>query len=326
MRVTMRDVAKQAGVSIKTVSRVVNDQGEISPRTREKVLAVIQKLGYRPNLAARSLVTQKSGTVGLVVGDITNPFFTEVARGVQDAAQAKNYHIFLCNSDNNAQQEDQILNTLSAQGADGIIVFPIAGNEEQLKRFADTYRTIVAINHVIEHPNISQVMADNIRGAKLVVDYLVDRGHTEIGMLTATQGARRVQGFRAAMAAQGLAIIDDRIALSLSTIQGGEEAARQLLTRHPSISAIFAYNDLIALGAIRSCQALGRSVPADCAVVGFDNTLLATIGCPTLTTVHTDKYELGHQAFTQLSTKLDNPDQPSSEIRLDVNLVVRESA
>ena len=157
MPVTMREVAQQAGVSIKTVSRVVNEQGEISEDTRQRVLAVINRLGYRPNMVARGLVTQRTYTVGLVVADITNPFFPEVARGVQDVARTRDYNIFLCNSDENQQEELHTLHSLAAQGVDGIIIFPCYETKNNLTIFADQYRPIVTVNHLYEHPNIGMV-------------------------------------------------------------------------------------------------------------------------------------------------------------------------
>jgi LacI family transcriptional regulator len=179
----MRDVARRADVSIKTVSRVVNDQGEISEDTRQRVMAVINELGYRPNMVARGLVTQRTFTVGLVVADITNPFFPEVARGVQDVARTRDYNVFLCNSDENQQEELRTLHSLAAQGVDGIIIFPCYETGNNLNTFAEEYRPIVAINHLQEHPNIGTILTENYQGARLAVDYLVSQGHREIAML-----------------------------------------------------------------------------------------------------------------------------------------------
>jgi LacI family transcriptional regulator len=261
-----------------------------------------------------------------VIGDVTNPLFSEVARGVQDAAQAKGYNEILCNSDSQPQQEQRILETLSAQGADGIIIFPAAANEQWLASFAGHHHPIVAINHPIAHPNISLVIVNHYRGTQLAVNYLVDNGHTEIGMLTGSQQGQRVQGFRETLAARGLPVVEDRIVISPPQIADGHKVARQLLTQHPEITAIFTYNDLLAVGAIRACQELGRSVPADCAIIGFDDILLASLVTPTLTTIRTDKYDLGQQAFRQLLVMLDNPNTTFPPVQLEVDLIIRESA
>jgi LacI family transcriptional regulator len=326
----MRDVARQAEVSIKTVSRVVNDQGEISAETRQRVLAIINELGYRPNMIARGLVTQRTYTVGLVVTNITNPFFPEVARGVQDVARARDYNIFLCNSDENQQEELRTLHSLAAQGVDGIIIFPCYETHNNLRIFAEQYRPIVTVNHLYEHPNISMIQTENERGAKLAVDYLVGRGHCEIAMLagleTSPQRSRRVCGFLAALAAHGLPVGDGRILPGAPTLEGGYENARRLLTQNPEVTAIFAYNDLLALGAIKACKELGRRIPADCAIIGFDDIQLASLVTPSLTTVRLDKYLMGQQAMTRLLEMLDQPESVFPPINLDVELVIRESA
>ncbi len=330
MSVTMRDVAQKAGVSIKTVSRVVNDQGEISETTRRRVLTVIDEMGYRPNLIARGLVTQRTHTVGLVVADITNPFFPEVARGVQDVARAQDYNIFLCNSDENQQEELRTLHSLTGQGVDGIIVFPCFQTKNNINNFAEQYRPIIAVNHLNGHPNIGQILTKNNKGAKLAVDYLVGQGHRQIRMLagleTSPQQVRRVSGFLKAMAAHGLPVLEQQILAGAPTWESGYETALRLLTQEPQVTAIFAYNDLMALGAMKACKKLGRRIPADCAIIGFDDIQLASLVTPPLTTIRLDKYLLGQQAMTRLLEMLDKPESVFPPINLDVELVVRESA
>jgi len=330
--VTMRDVARQAGVSIKTVSRVVNNQAEISAETRQRVLAVIDELSYRPNKLAQGLVTQRTFAVGLVVGDITNPFFPEVARGVLDAAQTENYNVFLCNTDGNVQQELRTLESLAAHAVDGIIVYPSYDSENNLIAIAKAFHPVVVINYTFDYPGVSNLMVDHRRGARLAVDYLAGKGHSRIGMLTGVQQPslgrmRRIQGFREGLAAHDLLINDSWIMPSHGpTFESGYESARQLLSQHPEITAIFAYNDLLALGAIRACHDLGRRIPTDCAIVGFDDIQWAASASPSLTTIRINKYELGQQAMTRLLAMLVDPDDIFPTIYLDVELIERESA
>ncbi|MCB0196696.1 MAG: LacI family DNA-binding transcriptional regulator [Anaerolineae bacterium] len=325
MPVTMRDVAKEAGVSIKTVSRVVNNQGEITDSTRERVLAVIERLGYRPNLIARGLVTQRTYTIGLNIQDITNPFFPEVARGVQDMARAHNYNVFLCNSDDDPQEEIRTLQTLADQSVDGIISFP--NRQSTVRLFAEENRPFVLINSDMKHPHVSQVMTNNFQGAKLAVDHLATKGHTEIGMITGQylQESQRVLGFEAGLKAHGLTITPSRFLSGMPKFERGIEATHQLLTEHPEISAIFTFNDLLAAGAIQACKKLGRRVPDDCAIIGFDDTQLASLIDPPLTSVRLPKYEIGQVAMQRLLEMLEHPDQDFPPIHLDVELIVRES-
>ena len=322
----MEDVARIAGVSRQTVSRVINGKGEISPVTRKRIMEVIQNLGYSPNRAAQGLAMQRTHTAGFVIPDITNPFFPEVAKGIQDLAQDRDYNIIMCNTGEDPEEATRILYSLVAQAVDGIIIF---SSDEFLIRFAEKFRPIVAINYPSEHSNISILSVDNYRGAQLAVDHLVAQGHTNIGMVTGDyQGLdeiRRVKGFREALMKHGLPIVDNWVVPVPPTLVDGREAARQLLIDHPQITAIFAYNDLLAIGSIRACSDLGRRVPADCAIIGFDDIQLADIVTPALTSVRVDKYALGQQAMARLFEMIESPEKEFSRIEIDVELVIRES-
>jgi LacI family transcriptional regulator len=329
-RITIEDVALAAGVSRQTVSRAMNSKGEISPDTLQRVMHAVEVLGYRPSGVARGLATRHTRTIGLVVPDITNPFFPEVARGVQDIARSQDYSVFLCNTDESPQEELQALNSLAAQPVDGIILCGSRINEDDLGAFADRYRPLVMLNRSLQRPGVSSILVDNHQGAKLVVNYLADHGHTAIGMLagpvTSPSSTQRVEGFCQAMAARNLPTFEDSILFGPPTIEGGHEAARLLLTRHPQVTALFAYNDLSALGAIQACRDLGRLVPAECAIIGFDDVRLAAMVSPALTSVRVDKYYLGQQAMIRLLAMFDEPEAVFPPVQVDVQLVVRESA
>ena len=333
MAVTMRDVAQQAGVSIKTVSRVVNDQGEISEATRERVLAVIQELGYRPSKVARALVTQKTHTIALVVGDITyNPFFPEVARGVLDAAQTQGYNVFLCNVDEDRDRELEILHSLADHAVDGIIIYPTLDSQDNLRIFANYYHPLVSINKCIEHPGVGSVMLQTCKGAKLAVDYLVSKGYSKIGMIVGVSPldlVKRVQGFREAMSMHKLEIAEGMIVQAANpTYEAGHEAMQKMLREQAELEAVFAYNDLLAMGAIQACREAGLRVPDDIAIVGFDDIEWAAKTTPPLTTVRVDKYYLGQVATQQLFAMFDNGEgaPPPPPAYVDVELIVRESA
>lgn len=329
-RVTIEDVARAAGVSRQTVSRAINAKGEISPPTYQRVMEAVQALDYRPSGVARGLATRRTRTIGLVVPDITNPFFPEIARGVQDVARREGYSVFLCNTDESPDEELQVLQSLASQPVDGIILFGSRISDADLLAFVDLYRPLVVLNRFLEHPGISLILVDNQRGARLAVDLLARRGHTAIGMLagpvTSPSSTQRVEGFRQAMAAHGLPTPEDWILPGPPTIEGGYETARQILTQHPQVTAFFAYNDLSALGAVQASRDLGRHVPDECAVIGCDDIRLAAMVSPALTSVRVDKYYLGQQAMLRLLAMLDRPDEAFPAIRVDVELVVRESA
>ena len=327
--ITMNDVAEAAGVSRQTVSRVINNKGEISPATRQHVMDVIQKLGYRPNRAARGLVMQRTNTVGLIIPDITNPFFSEVARGVQDLARTKDYNVFMGSTDEEPKETVRTLQSLAAQAVDGIIIFSHPLSNEDLESFVNSFRPIVTINLPFKHSSVSMITVDNYQGAKLAVNHLVEQGHTAIAMLTGNsasfQKIRRVNGYHDALAAHSLPVNQDWIIPCIPDMVNGHKAARQLLANNPEITAIFAYNDLLALGALRACHELGRRVPQNCAVIGFDDVQLASMVTPSLTTIHYDKYDVGQKAMSRLFEMIENPEGDFPPIKINVDLIVRES-
>ncbi len=330
MPAKLRDVALRAGVSIKTVSRVVNHQGELSEPTRQRVLTAIADLGYRPSKVARALVTRRTDTIGLMLGDITNPFFPEVARGVLDTAEPLGYNVFLCNSDGEQQREVRILESLLDHGVDGMILFPSFEIEHTLAGLVGPHQPAVVVNRPFDCPGVSAVMMKARQGAMLAVGHLIARGHTAIAMLAGhsagVERLQRVQGYRETLVEHGLPVVDEWIIPGPPIQSRGRESALALLSRYPQITAIFAYNDLLALGAIEACRVLGRRVPQDCAIVGFDDIPLADVVSPALTTIRVNKYDLGRQAMNRLLQMLAHPGQALSPLWMDVELIVRTSA
>jgi DNA-binding LacI/PurR family transcriptional regulator len=328
-RKTIRDVAALAGVSHQTVSRVINNSKRVAPQTREQVEAAIRELGYHPNRLAQSLVTQKTRTIGLVVADITNPFFFEVARGVQDTALEQGYNVFVCNTDDNPTGEKNILNLLAAQEVDGVILSTSSSSNEELHAFAENYKPFVIINREIEHPKASIVNVDIYKGAQLAIEHLISRGHTCIGMLSheghLPDEMRRVCGYRETLQKHGIEPQEEWLVLVPPNLMGGYQATQKLLTQHPEISAIFTYNDLMAIGALRSCYDMGMEIPTDCAIIGFDNIKFAQMQRPSLSSIRYDKYTVGKKAMLRLLEIIEQPDKVYQPIRMDVELVVRES-
>lgn len=297
-------------------------------------MQVVRELGYRPNRMAQAMNTQRSHMVGLVIPDITNPFFPEVARGVQDAAFEADYNVFLCNSNEAATSqisfmrnvEMSVYQSLVAQGVDGIVTFPQIDDAE-LRRFADSFRPIVLINRHLEHPNVDSMQADLSYGAQLATNHLIKSGHTRIGMVTnvlTSEDARRTRGFINTMQENHLPV--DRIIAGEPTLAGGYQAVQQLLTDFPDTTALFTYNDMVGLGAIRACNDLGLDVPSDVSIIGFDDIELSSMYTPALSTVRINKYEMGRRALRRLVHLIDNPGSPLPQETIPVKLILRESS
>jgi len=216
---------------------------------------------------------------------------------------------------------------LASLGVDGIITFAANIEEADLLRFAKQYHPLVVINRFIEHPHINLLMVDNERGACLAVEHFVTSGHRHIGMLASKKSplphTRRVRGFKRCLAAHHLP--EGAIVGQKPTIEGGFEATLALFEALPQITAVFAYNDLMAIGAMRACRALGKRIPEDIAIIGFDDIHLAAVVTPTLSSVRVDKYAIGQMAMARIFAMLTNPDEIFTPISLDVMLVLRES-
>jgi LacI family transcriptional regulator len=328
-RVTIEDVAREAGVSRQTVSRAINAKGEISPETRDRVLQAVEALGYRPSSLARGLATRRSLNIGLVVPDITNPFFPEIARGVEDVGRAVGYSVFLCNTDENPEQETEVLISLASQPVDGIVLCGSRTSNEQLADFVDTYQPLVLMNRQFEHPNVGLVLVNNAKGIGLAVDHLVAHGHSCVGLLAgparSPSSEQRVVSYEDRIREHGLCSLGCRIVRGAPTLEGGYEAAEELFRAAPDVTGIVCYNDLVALGAVKWCRDQGRRVPDDCAIIGFDDIRLASLVHPALTSIRVDKYGLGRVAMERLLEMFADPDTVCSPVVLDVELVVRES-
>jgi LacI family transcriptional regulator len=330
-RVTMADVAREAGVSTMTVSRVVNEKGEISAATRQRVLAVIEQLGYRPSAIARGLATQRTGTLGLVVPDISNPFFSDLARGAEDQAYAEGYNIFLCNTKEDPQREVSTLESLAEKRVDGLIVCSSRLEDGQLCAALRHHPTVVLVNRrLADYGGVGIVCVDDASGGELATRHLLQSGHRALGMLAgppaSQSGHLRVQGYKATLDGAGLSCREDWVRPCSSNVDGGRKVARELLLESPEITALFCYNDLVAVGALQACGELGRHVPEDVAIVGFDDIFLAALVTPSLTTCRIPRYDLGVMAMEVLLNWIGDCSDGCGDIVLQPELVVRASA
>ncbi len=334
-RVTIADVAREAGVSRQTVSRVINNKGEISPATLSHVRDVIERLGYRPSSIARGLATRKTLTIGLVVPDIANPFFAEIARGAGDVAHEAGYSLLLCTTAEDQAREADVLRALEDQSVDGIILCSSRLAEPDLLAAIARQRAVVLVNRKLEGCQ-GGVWVDDARGARLAVEHLLRAGRRTIGCLAGPypishSSRERARGYAGALAAAGgdpdLSRLDEGLRLPcVPDSAGGRAAARALLLARPDIDALFCHNDLIAVGALQACAQLGRRVPQDVAVVGSDDILLAGLVNPALTTLRVDKQAIGAAAMHLLLDQISGCLADCEGVVFQPELIVRASA
>jgi LacI family transcriptional regulator len=302
---TALDVAKRAGVSPITVSRVINNSGYISSATRERVEIAIKEIGYVPNTLARSLRSKRTNTLALVVTDITNPYFTSMARGVEDVAEASNYTVIYCNTDESETKEEKYANILAQRQVDGVLLVPVRGNAKTIKFLESNDISVVVLDRRISGVNTDFVRTDSIDGANRLTKLLIDLGHERIAVITGPKtvstAVDRVTGYRKALVKAGLAE-NEMVYYGPFTRQGGYEFTKQAMLQLPSPTAIFAANNFILLGVVNALRELRLNVPEDVSVVGFDDFPESSLVKLIITAIVQPAYEMGRLA-TELLLK-----------------------
>ncbi len=332
MAAGMKDVASLAGVAVGTVSNVLNHPDLVRPLTRARVEAAMEELGFIPNGSARQLRAGRSRCLGLVVLDVTNPFFTEVARGVEDYAQAAGYAVILCNSDEAHDKERRYLRVLEEQRVHGILITPVHGRSPELRRIRDRGTPVVLLDRPGSHAQCS-VAVDDRRGGEIAVTYLLGLGHRNIALVNGPTAIRQCADRRwGAYRAVEQAGLDPAAVLTEVTVpamnpRGGAAAADDLLRDVRTITAVFCANDMLALGLLRGLSQAGVNVPGDIAVVGYDDIEFAADAAVPLTSVRQPKYQLGRAAAELLLDEADHPaEHEHRRIVFTPELVVRASS
>ena len=330
MSVTIRDVARAAGVSTATAARALGGYGHASPAARRKVSESARQLGYRPNVVARALVSRTTTTVGLVVGDIENPFFAAAARGLADVMDAHGYTVLLANADEDAGRERRAVDALRARQVDGMVVVPAPGaSPEHLAELVTAGVPLVLLDRAVVGVAADSVLVRNVAGARAAVAHLAGLGHRRIGVVSdspeITSSAERIQGYRQALRAAGIAPEPGLISIGGPTRDDGEAAALRLLDRPDRPTAVFTANNFMTVGALRAARSLGLRIPEDVALVGFDDLEWTTLVQPPVTVVRQPVADLGRVAGERLLRRLEGDTGPPKRIRLDANLIVRGS-
>jgi LacI family transcriptional regulator len=286
---TIRDVAVRSGVSPMTVSRVVNGSARVRPETRQRVQEAIAALGYVPNNLARNLTRQKTGTLALIVPDFADPFFTLILRGAEDVARRAGYRVILCNTDGDLEREAAYLEDMVAHRVEGLLIAPVSNQSRRnLRRLGPHPPPFVLVDRSIPGIESDLVQGDSVGGARVLVDHLLDLGHRRIAHITESQEVStardRLRGYSDALVAVDIPVEPDLVEVAhAANARGGYEAARRLIDRIPQPTAIFAVNNLTAVGAVMAIRERGLEIPADIAVVCFDDIELAALLCPFLT-------------------------------------------
>ena len=330
---SIREVAKRAGVSLGTVSNVLNRPEIVAKETRERVSSAIEEIGFVRNGSARQLRAGTSQHIGLVVLDVTNPFFTEVARGVEDLANQAGYVVILCNSDDSVEKEKHYLHVLEEQRTQGVLITPVQSDASYLQQFRQRGIAVVLLDRTSRSKDLCSVAVDDVLGGELAAAHLLEKGHRRIGFvhgsLSIRQIADRRRGVIQAVKTAGLdpdrAIID--ITTHAQSAKEGEECMEKLLNASIRPTAVFCANDLLALGLMRGLIKRGLAIPGDMALVGYDDVEFASVLATPLTSIRQPKYELGRAAAELLLDEVNNPTSHQHQhIVYQPELIVRESS
>lgn len=328
MSANLRDVAKKAGVSVGTVSNVLNRPNVVSPNTLERVQKTIAELGFVPNGFARQLRSGYSRTIGLVVPDVANPFFTEVARGVEDAASRRDYAIFLCNSDESLEKENKYLSVLIQQQVRGVLITPADSKSHQYENLRERGISVALLDTETKNASQCSVSVDDVRGGEIAIEYLTSLGHREIAWVTGPdtipQVVDRTAGIIRAAKITKAEISTVRVTLMNSA--QGINAATKILAMKKIPSAIFCANDLLAFGVMRGLLDAGIKIPEDVSLLGYDDIAFGYSAAVPLSSISQPAYQLGVTAAELLISECEESgDHAHQQIKFQPQLVMRSS-
>lgn len=332
MSATIYDVAKKAGVSIATVSRVINNSNAVSERTRQQVVQAIKELNYAPNVIASALTKKSTLTLGLLIPDISNPFFSELARGVEDASNDFGFNTIICNTDYSLEKEATYTSLLRQKSVDGFIISTAYYNDENIANLLKENIPLVLLGRDIEDSEgypIDVVGSDNVKGGYIATKHLIELGHEKIACLLGPAKIKvnleRESGYIKAMEEANIKICKDIMLHGDFRFESGYQKTFEIFNGSIRPTAVFAANDLTALGVIKALKELGFSVPNDVSVVGYDNTILAEIADPPLTTVNQQMRKMGYHATELLIKRIKGERSAGGKVIFDIDLVVRKS-
>jgi DNA-binding LacI/PurR family transcriptional regulator len=329
MKPTIYDVANEAGVSIATVSKVINKTGRISDKTRKRVLEVMRRLDYQPSVVASALTGKSTYTVGLLIPDLANPFFAEVAQSVEDRGHELGFNLVICSTVNNPKKEAKYITLLKQKRVDGIIISTGLSNESLLHDLIKQKIPLALLARDMPALAVNSVVVDDFNGGYQAASHLIALGHKRIAIITEdlhiASSRERIRGYRRALEEANIPYDETLVLVSDFTVEGGKRCTSQLFGRPNQPTAVFACNDLLAIGAVQAAREAGKSVPDDLSIVGFDNSILASITDPPLTTVAQPIQEMGRIVMDLLIQEINGQNQYKQRVVLLPNLIVRGS-
>ncbi|MEZ4656256.1 MAG: LacI family DNA-binding transcriptional regulator [Caldilineaceae bacterium] len=330
MAAKIEDVARQAGVSIATVSRVLANKPHVSAKTRQQVLDAVDALGYRPSRAARSLRSKQTKTLGLIISDIQNPFFIAIVRAVEDVAYQYDYTVVLCNSDEDPAKEALYVELMVAENMAGVIISPTAKAGVACRQLFEAAIPVVAVDRKLTGLPVDSVIVDNAAASYQVITHLIEAGHTRIGAILGTPdvstGSERQQGYLNALTEHGLPVVAELLRCGVPKTETGYQLTNELLALPDPPTALFTGNNLLTVGALRAIHERGLRMPDDVALVAFDEMEWMFVMNPPLTVVAQPTYAMGQKAAELLLARIQDSARPIEEITMMATVDYRGSS
>jgi len=325
--ITLKMVAERAGVSVNTASRAINNKSDINEKTKKRVLKVAQELGYVQNATAVALRTKKTRTLGVVIADNRNPFYAEVLNGMEEAAREKNYHIILANTQRDYRKEEEAINLLLAKRVDGLLITPVQDRNDDIKKLIEANIPFVIVGRDFENIEVDAVYNDEVKGGFFATEYLIKKGHKRIafinGFLHKSPAQGRLEGYKKALKEHGIPLDDMMVSVGDIDVEDGYERTKQMLEKNLDFTAIFAYNDMMAFGAMQAVKEKGLRIPEDIGLVGYDDISFSSLISPSLSTIRLKKQELGAESVKLLLSRINGSREKMKKIMLNVELIVR---
>jgi len=333
MKINIKDVAKMAGVSTATVSRVLGHFPGVRDKTRKKVLKAVSQLNYEINAVARNLRQKKTNSIGIIVGNVLSQFYSVIAKSVEDTANKFGYHTILCNGDENPEKELNYLKVLKSNRVDGIILTPTGKNSEYIQHLINSGTKVVLLDRLIDRVDCDAVLVDNANGAYKAVKHLIDQGYRKIGIvdgyLDRTTGSERLKGYLQAIEEADIAKDDSIIKIGNFKKESGRKLTKELLAQSNKPEAIFTTNIDMSMGALIAIKEMGLTIPDDIGIVCFDDSDWALLLEPPITVIKQPVYQLGSTAAKLLIKEIEDEEKnlghKPTVVTLNTKLIIRNS-
>jgi len=329
MAVTMKDIAKKAGVSVVTVSRALNDKPDINKETKDLILKIANELNYTPNGLAKSLVTKKTKTVGIVIPGM-DPFYAEVVDGISNESRKRGYSVILCNSHDSADRELELIRLLQEKRVDGMLIYPNQEDNRYIEELKNCPIPFIFLNRHTDALKCDYVINDNVYGAFSAVNHLIQKGYKKFTYIcakpTASSGKERIAGCKKSISENALPSDALNVVTCDETIGSCYDLVKELLKKDEKLNAIFVWDDKLAIGAIKAVFEAGKRIPDDIALVGYDDIEISEFLFPPLTTVRQPSHEIGETATRILIDKLESEDESElKRVVLKPELIIRQT-